>query len=350
MAFSTSGGRLRRPDWNEKSYRAIHMEPARAGACSACSAANVIKRCTNLEVNMPNIEIAPPSGTRFFSMREFTAVQRIAHRQVARWDIYHHLRGMGWLPFFALLAVAYLLINLIFGLIFLAQSGSIANVRPGAVADAFFFSTAIFAGSCSGNMHTATFYGNVVQTSEVMLRIGFIPITIALIIARFSRPVSGVVFSKVAVVGPHEGTPKLMLRVVSQRSNVMLNAQANVMLTRVERTAEGSTMVRFYDLKLERNYSTCWLLTWTLMHAIDEKSPLWGLTRDDLISQEAQIVLAVGGIDETLAQPVNAYHCYEAKDIVWDRCFSDIFARSPEGQFSIDFGRLSETLPLAERA
>jgi len=299
---------------------------------------------------MSNIEIAPPSGRRFFSLRDFTAVQRIAHRQVARWDIYHHLRRMGWLPFFSLLAAAYLFMNLIFGLLFLAQRGSIANVRPGSFADAFFFSTAMVAGISSGDMHTATLYGNVVQTGEVMLRIGLIPIVIALIIARFSRPVSGVCFSSVAVVGPHEGTPKLMLRVISQRRNIMLNAQANVMLTRVERTKEGTMMRRFFDLKLERNHVTCWLLTWTLMHWIDETSPLWGLTRDDLIAQEAEIILAVAGTDETLAQSVHAYHSYEAEEIMWDRRFSDIFAQTPEGRVSIDFGRLNETLPLSDRA
>lgn len=296
---------------------------------------------------MTTIEIRPRSGRRFFSFREFTAIQRIAHRQAARYDIYHHLRRMGWFPFFALLAFAYLIMNLIFGLLYLAQPESIANVQPGSIADTFFFSAATFAGISSGNVHPATLYGNVIQTSEVMLRIGLIPIVIALIIARFSRPVSGVLFSKVAVVAPQDGVPKLMFRVVSQRRNVMVNAQANVMLTRTERTKEGAIMRRFIDLKLERNHATIWLLTWLLTHKIDETSPLWGLSRDDLLAQEAEIILAVGGTDETLAQSVQAYHCYEAEEIMWDRRFADVFARTPEGRFSMNFGNLNETLPLA---
>ncbi len=238
---------------------------------------------------MSTIEIQPRSGKRYISLSELTAIQRIAHRQVARYDIYHHLRRMGWFPFFALLAAVYLIMNLIFGLLYLAEPESIANMQPGSLADAFFFSAATVAGTNSGNLHPATFYGNVIQTSEVMLRIGLIPIVIALIIARFSRPVSGVLFSNVAVVGPQDGVPKLMFRVISQRRNVMVNAQANVMLAHTVRTKEGTVMRRFVDLKLERNHVTSWLLTWTLTHRIDETSPLWGLSRDDLLAQEAEI-------------------------------------------------------------
>lgn len=299
---------------------------------------------------MPNVDIAPPAGRRFFSTREFTAVQRIAHRQVARWDIYHHLRRMGWLPFFALLAAVYLFMNFIFALLFWTQPDSIANVHKVSLADAFFFSTAIVAGISSGAMHVATLYGNLVQMSEVMLRIGLIPIVIALIIARFSRPVSGVCFSNVAVVGVQDGTRKLMLRVVNQRRNVMVNTQANVMLVRTERTKEGTLMRRFFDLKLERNHVPVWLLTWTVTHRIDETSPLWGLTRDDLIAQEAEVVLTITGTDETLAQSVPAYHCYEAQEIMWDRRFEDIFVRTTQGRFNMDFARLNETLPIPNPA
>ncbi len=63
-----------------------------------------------------------------------------------------------------------------------------------------------------------------------------------------------------------------------------------------------------------------------------------------------KFILAVTGIDETLAQSVIAYHCYEAEQIMWDRRFADIFARTPEGRFSMNCGRLSETLPLSEPA
>ncbi len=299
---------------------------------------------------MSTIEIQPRAGKRYISLREFTAIQRIAHRQVARYDIYHHLRRIGWVPFFALLAAVYLIMNLIFGLLYFAQPGSIANMQPGSIADAFFFSTATVAGISSGNLHTATLYGNVIQTSEVMLRLGLIPVVVALIIARFSRPVSGVLFSNVAVVGPQDGVPKLMFRIISQRRNVMINAQANVMLAHTVRTKEGTVMRRFVDLKLERNHVTTWLLTWTLTHRVDETSPLWGLSRDDLLAQEAEIILAVTGTDETLAQSVIAYHCYEAEQIMWDRRFADIFARTPEGRFSMNCGHLSETLPLSESA
>ena len=183
-----------------------------------------------------------------------------------------------------------------------------------------------------------------------MLRIGLLPIVISLVIARFSRPVSGVVFSNVTILAPQDGVRRLMFRVVSQRRNVMINAQANAMLTRSERTKDGTMMRRFIDIKLERSSVTAWLLTWTLTHKIDETSPLWGLTNDDLLAQEPEIFIAVSGIDETLAQSVPAFHCYKAKDILWDRKFCDVFAQEPDGHFSINFSNLNKTLPISDHA
>ena len=92
---------------------------------------------------MPNVERASEQGKSFISFADFAAVQPIAHHQVARFDIYHYFRRIGWASFFGLLAIIFLMINLFFGLLYLAQPGSIANMQPGSLLDAFFFSTSL---------------------------------------------------------------------------------------------------------------------------------------------------------------------------------------------------------------
>jgi hypothetical protein len=67
-------------------------------------------------------------------------MQRLAHRQVAGFDVYHHIMAANWPVFFALLAAAFVAFNFAFGFLYLAVPGSLANAQPGSIADVFFFS------------------------------------------------------------------------------------------------------------------------------------------------------------------------------------------------------------------
>ena len=55
-------------------------------------------------------------------------------------DPYHFALAMSWPRFVAALLVIDLSLNLIFAFLYLAQPGSVNNVRPGSLSDAFFFS------------------------------------------------------------------------------------------------------------------------------------------------------------------------------------------------------------------
>ena len=171
-----------------------------------------------------------------------------------RWlgDLYHHLLTLPWWGFLLGLAAVYLGLNILFAVLYLLGDAAIANARPGAFSDAFFFSVETISTIGYGQMSPATLYGNLVMTVEAMFGLILLASSAGLVLARFSRPTARVIFSKVAVVAPYNGVPTLSFRLANERRNQILEAQVAVTLVRDERTAEGEWMRRFYDLQLAR--------------------------------------------------------------------------------------------------
>jgi len=285
---------------------------------------------------------------RFPGVREMSDMQRLAHRQIAGFDIYHHIMAASWPVFFGLLVAAYVAFNFAFGFLYFIVPGSLANARRGSIADTFFFSVHSMVGQGYRDVHAATLYADLLVTSEVMCGLIMIAFITSLVFARFSRPKSGVVFSRQAVITRTGEESLLMMRVANQRNNLVIDAEVTAMITHDVHDASGSVTRRFEDIKLVRHRTPFWTLTWTLVHRIDQSSPLWGLNHEDLIAQNVEICVAVTGIDETLAVPVCGQYAYPAEEILWNRRFADVFSWSQSGDFQIDFGRLHETATVSK--
>ena len=90
-------------------------------------------------------------------------------------------------------------------------------------------------------------------------------------------------------------------------------------------------------------------LSWTIVHPIDETSPLYGLTPEDLERTETEFLVLLTGYDETFASTVYARTSYRADEIVWGVNFASVFEkRATEETIRIDVGRLDEFRKPAE--
>ncbi len=261
-------------------------------------------------------------------------------------DPYHLLLTIPWTGFLLITCVSYIAINLIFALAYWLGGDCIANATPGSFIDLFFFSVQTLASIGYGAMYPKTLYSNIVVTIEAMIGLVGIALMTGLAFARFSRPSARVIFSRVAVIIPYNGVPTLMFRTANQRRNLILEAQMRVYLMRDEITAEGEFIRRFHDLKLLRNQTPSFTLSWLALHPIDESSPLYGMSADSLIQTNTNIVISVSGIDETVAQVVHARHQYTARDILWNNRFVDIFHHTSDGHRYIDYKYFHDVEPL----
>jgi len=293
----------------------------------------------------------PPDGSTphlFHLIARGTADQVVAVnlRRQRFSDLYHRTLTMSWPSFFAVGGAIYLLANMFFATLYVLQPASIMNARSGSFLDAFFFSVETIATIGYGVMSPATVYANVVMTVESAVGLLFVAMTTGLVFARFSRPTARVIFGRVAVVGPHNGKPTLTIRMANERRNQMLAAEVAVTLVRDEQTTEGVLLRRFYDLKLVRDRSPVFAMTFTVMHEIDAASPLHGCTCEVLSGLNAELVVTTTGIDETLVQPVHARTSYLPHEILWNHRFADIIGYTEDGRRAIDYARFHDTVSL----
>lgn len=278
---------------------------------------------------------------------------RIKRVGVSRWhwgDIYHWMLTVSWPRFFLLVGALYFITNLAFALAFYLVPGSISNARPGYFPDCVFFSIETLATVGYGYMNPATTYGHIVASTEILLGMVEVAAVTGLLFARFSRPTSRIMFSNVAVITPFNGVPTLMLRAGNERANLILEASVRASLVRRETTLEGQVFTRFYDLKLEREQSGVFALTWTILHKIDETSPLFGKTQQDLQNEGTTLAVAISGTDDTLNDFVHARQTYAAEHIYYNHHFADILSDKMEGNVRVlDYSKFHDIYPDGSR-
>jgi inward rectifier potassium channel len=261
-------------------------------------------------------------------------------------DPYHLMLALPWSGFFGSIAVGYVLLNLLFAVMYLLGGDCLNGARPGSLEDAFFFSVQTFASIGYGVISPKTPYANVIVTIEAIMSLWVMALVTGLAFARFSRPSARVIFSRHVLITPHNGVPTLMLRTANQRRNQILEAEAQVFLTRDERTLEGNSLRRFYLLDLSRSRTPSFALSWNIMHSIDENSPLYGFTHEDLVQSQSQLIVSVRGIDETVNYNINARHIYGVYDLLWDHQFMDVIHLDENGDRYIDYSNFHGVKPI----
>jgi len=276
-----------------------------------------------------------------------TEIVKLGAKRVWLGDAYHLMHSLSWRVFFGGVLAIYLLVNLVFATLYFVGDHAVANARPGSFADCFFFSTETLATVGYGAMSPATVYGHVVATVEIIIGMLSLAVITGLMFARFAKPTARALFSRVAVVAPFNGAPMLMLRVANERRNSIVEASANLTLSKAERTLEGNSFRRFYDLKLERQRSSLFVLSWTIMHRIDESSPLFGADAASLAAQDVRLQISITGIEESLAATVHARHDYLHDAILFGQRLVDIFHTGPDGKVYIDLTRFHDVEPIA---
>ncbi len=261
-------------------------------------------------------------------------------------DLYHRSMTVYWPVFFGSAALIFIVLNAVFGFLFWLGTDPIANVSPDLPLplSLFYFSIETLATVGYGDMHPQTNYGHLIATVEIFTGMSFLAVMTGLIFARFSRPRARFVFADYPVITTHQGQPTLMMRVANARNNTISQANARLWLFRLEFTAEGHQLRRFHELKLDRQEHPMFMLSWTLIHRIDENSALFGMTTEELDKTDAALALNVGGIDDSSAQHLHARKLYYHTDIRWRHRYRDITSISPQGRLLIDYAKFHDVI------
>ncbi len=260
-------------------------------------------------------------------------------------DLFHFFMTVTWLQLFGTFAGFFLAFDVLFGWLYHLVPGCIANLNPPGFAGAFFFSVETLATVGYGDMHPQTVYGHTVAMIEIFVGLMSLAVITGIMFARFSRPRARFLFTRNAVVRPIDGKSTLVFRAANERQNVVQDASAQLRMLRNDVSEEGFRIRRVIDLPLIRSQHPMFVLGWTIMHVIDDASPLQAETPESLQRCEAAFVLSVSGTDDTTGQTLMARGEYSHTDIRWNSTFLDMLEEAEDGTLHMDYGKFHDVEP-----
>ena len=255
-------------------------------------------------------------------------------------DPYHSTVSLSWPGFILVLVLVWLAINLVFATVYVLSPGDIANTRPGSFSDAMFFSIETLATVGYGVMAPTSLYGHIVSSLEIVTGMAFTAIFTGLLFVRFSRPKAKIIYADDAVVAIRNGHPTLMVRFANARLSILSNASARLFLLLAERTKEGAFYRRIHELRLVQSHLPLFVMPWTLLHVIDEGSPLHGHSPESLPEHDARLFLTIEARDQTLAAQVQDLKDYRADRIRFGMRYANAVTTDEKGEATADLSMI----------
>ncbi len=251
-----------------------------------------------------------------------------------------------WSLVLVFIALAYIATNTIFAFLYLLGGDCIIAAQPGSFSDAFFFSVQTMATIGYGAMAPKTMYAHLLVTVEAIVGLFGVALATGVVFAKFARPTARVTWSEVALLTKRNGVPHLVLRVANARENQIVEASIRLSALKFEVTSEGERLRRYFDMPLVRSQNPIFAMTWTVMHPIDENSPLYGMTFADMAAGRIEVLASLTGLDSTFGQTIHARFAYSTEDFLENAKFKDIVIELPDGTRQVNLDRISDWEPL----
>ncbi|MBK9248146.1 MAG: hypothetical protein IPM69_08560 [Ignavibacteria bacterium] len=265
-----------------------------------------------------------------------------------RISFFHSLITMKWLKFYALVLCSYILLNLMFAGLYMLSglenlSGMTTDNPIGEFWEAFFFSTQTFTTVGYGRVNPIGMASNFISAAESLTGLLYFALATGVFYGRFSRPVEKFLYSDAMLIAPYKDITALMFRIANAKNNVLSNVEIEPIMSMTITDDNGVASRRFFALKLERNRINFLTLSWTVVHPIDENSPLFSFTPQDFEESDAELLLLINGYDDTYAQNVHARQSYKWHEVVWNARFRTMFHPSDDKQRTIlDLDRIND--------
>ncbi len=271
------------------------------------------------------------------------------HRRGATWRDFHpylHLVNMSWPAFLATLFAGYIAANTLFAAVYFLMGtdqlqGAAAPTDIGRFLNAFFFSAHTLSTVGYGNIAPKGLAAEIVSSFEALVGVLGFAVATGLLFGRVSRPSARIGFSETMAVAPYQEGMSLQFRVVNRRANSLMELEARVLLMTVEMNG-GQPRRTYQNLRLEREQVLFLPLTSTVVHAIDEQSPLWGKTPADLARLQAEALILIKAYDDTFSQTVLARHSYRHDEFAWGKRFAPAFFVDGEGDLVVELRKVGE--------
>ena len=269
-------------------------------------------------------------------------------------NYYHSLITMPWWRFNIIILIAYLCVNIFFALIYYFGdishvSGMIYNSEFEKFMEVFFFSAQSLTTVGYGRLNPTGIPDSSIAVIESFIGLLGFAMATGLLYGRFSRPVANILFSKNALIAPYQGFTALMVRLANKNKSELLDPEATFVMSYVGEE-NGKKVRKFTNLKLELTHVTLLTMSWTLVHPIDEESPIYGWTEEEYKKNEVEFLVLIRAYEETFAQTVHTRSSFRYNELVFGAKFNSIILPAANGSVIVELNRINEyvSVPLHE--
>ncbi len=264
-------------------------------------------------------------------------------------EVYHYLLSLSWAQFITVLISTYFGVNILYGAAYYACGPEgLEGVPIGSawqhMLSCFFFSVQTFATIGYGKISPHGIIPNLLVTFEALTGLLSLSIATGLLFSRFARSTASIAFARYGVQYVHDGMPSILFRIANKRNNQISEAKISATLMITEITKEGESYRNFHDLKLDREHTPVFSLTWTVLHVIDEHSPFFKKSRDELVAAHAEILLSLVGTDDTFLQSVHSRFSYTMEEVLVGKRYVDILGTTADGRVRVDLAKFHEVM------
>lgn len=262
----------------------------------------------------------------------------VERESMGSWDnLYHQLITMRWGYFFLLVFCCFIVLNAVFAVLYcLLGIEHLGGVQPGNwaenFANAYFFSSQTLTTVGYGHISPQGLVTSILASIESFAGLLAFALISGLLYGRFSRPKAKIVFSENMLIAPYSSGRGLMFRMGNASKSELVEAEVQMMIALNQRDEMGNVLRNYYPLALEINKIAFFNMSWTLVHALDERSPINGFSEQELAEANTEVMVLVKAVEETNQQTVHARRSYTTDDFVWNARFGPVIARNRKGQ------------------
>lgn len=257
-----------------------------------------------------------------------------------RFSVFHDMLNLPQWKFILVIFVFFIGINLIFTVIyFLIGPDQLDGLTTGSdwktFREMFYFSTQTFTTVGYGHVNPSGDASNSVAGIEALT--GFLSLAIAtgLIYGRFSKPRSYLVFSDHALISPYKEGTGLMFRFAAFKDKHALTELEIRVNSGVLVVENDKPSYKYFSLDLERTRVESMPMSWTVVHPINENSPFYGFTEEDMKTGDVEIYVMLRGFDDVFSNYVQQRTSYTFNEILFKRKFVPMFRESEDGKTTI---------------
>jgi inward rectifier potassium channel len=257
-----------------------------------------------------------------------------------RYSWFHTMLTMRSLHFFFIILCFYIIVNLFFTGIYCYigiehLNGITANTTAEKLYEAFFFSTQTFTTVGYGRVSPTGFAINAVSSFQALIGLLSFAVATGLMYGRFSLPKAYVKFSEKALVSPYEEITGLMIRLAPfKNTSALTDVEAKITLALIVEE-NGKSSNQFFNLNLETSKINALALSWTLVHPINEDSPIYNFTKEDFANAKGEILIYVRAFDDTFSNSVIARTSYTFDEVMYGYKFTPMYNRDDTGQTTV---------------